>query len=239
MPFGISAAPSFSKKMFKILQDLQGVECVMDDILVYSKNTREHDERLQQVMKRIGDAGMTLNKKKCQYRVEELIFLGHKISAEGTSANSEKVRAIKKMKKPSNRTELKSFLGMVNYLHEYSSRLAEIEKPLRQLNKKSNDWIWEKPQRESFELLKEEMANAPMLAKNNVRSRHRVTADSSSYALGAALLQINSEGKWQPVAFVSRKLRDTERRYAQLEKEALVITWAFKKFDFFASWNSI
>ena len=54
---------------------------MIDNILVYGKDTREHDERLQQVMKRIRDAGMTLNKKKCQYRVEELIFLGHKISA--------------------------------------------------------------------------------------------------------------------------------------------------------------
>ena len=83
------------KKMFKILQDLQGVGCVMDDILVYSKNTKEHDERLQQVMKRIGDAGMTLNKKKCQYRV---ILLGYKISTEGISADPERVGAIKEMK---------------------------------------------------------------------------------------------------------------------------------------------
>ena len=69
-----------------------------------------------------------------------------------------------------------------------------------------------------------EMAIAPVLAKNNVRLRPRVTADSSSYALGVALFQLNSEGKWQPVAFVSTKLTDTERKYAQLEKEALAIT---------------
>ena len=104
-------------------------------------------------MKKIRDTGMTLNNKKCQYIAKELIFLGHKISAEGTSVDSEKVRAIRKMKEPTNRTELKSFLRIVSYLHKFNPRLAEIEKPLRQLNKKSNDWIWRKPQRESFELL--------------------------------------------------------------------------------------
>ena len=74
---------------------------------------------------------------------------------------------------------------MVNYIHKFSPRLVEIEKPLRELNKKSNDWIWEKLQRESFELLTKKIANALVLATFDVRARHRVTADSSSYALTA------------------------------------------------------
>ena len=62
----------------------------------------------------------------------------------------------------------------------------------------------------------EEIANAPVLVKYDVKAHHRVTVDSSSYDLVAALLQINSEGKWQPVAFVSRKLTDIKIKYAQL-----------------------
>ena len=96
MPFGISAAPEFFQgQVSKILQDLQGVVCMMDDNLVYGKDMREHNERLQQVMRRVRYAGMTLNKKKCQYRV---ILLGYKISTEGISADPERVGAIKEMK---------------------------------------------------------------------------------------------------------------------------------------------
>lgn len=234
MPFGISSAPEFfQRQMTKILYGLEGVVCMMDDILVHGIDTKEHDERLAKVMKRIADAGMTLNKKKCQYRVRELIFLGHHISKEGISPDPEKVRAITDMRPPTNKTELKSFLGMVNYLHKFSPRLAEIEKPLREINQKRNAWVWESSQQQSFEEIKREISSAPVLAKFDVKARHRVTADSSSYALGAALLQENGRKEWQPVAFVSRKLTDAERKYAQIEKESLAITWACEKFDFF------
>lgn len=234
MPFGISAAPEFfQRQMSKILRGLEGVECMMDDILVHGKNEREHDNRLEKVMKRIEEAGMTLNRKKCQFRVKQLIFLGHQISGKGISPDPEKMKAITEMRPPTNKTELKSFLGMVNYLHKFSPRLAHIEKPLRELNSKKSAWIWERDQVTSFEAIKREISQAPTLAKYNVRANHRITADSSSYALGAALLQENEEKNWQPVGFISRKLTEAERKYAQLEKEALAITWACEKFDFF------
>ena len=72
-----------------------------------------------------------------------------------------------------------------------------------------------------------------MLAKFELRAEHRVTADSSQYALGAALYQRKRGGQWQPVVYISRRLTEAERRYAQLEKEALAITWACEKLDFY------
>ena len=81
----------------------------------------------------------------------------------------------------------------------------------------------------AFEEVKREIIAAPVLAKFSLDARHRVTADSSAYALGAAVLQKCGED-WRPVAFISRTLTAAEKRYAQLEKEALAITWACEKF---------
>lgn len=234
MPFGISAAPEFfQRQMTKILEGLEGVTCMMDDILVFGREEREHDERLKKVLKRLEESGMTLNRDKCEFKVREVKFLGHLVSGKGISADPEKVKAITEMEPPKNKSELKSFLGMVNYLSKFSGRLAELERPLRELQKNTSDWIWDSQQQRGFEEVKREIIAAPTLAKYELRAKHRVTADSSSYALGAALLQQNREGEWQPVAFVSRKLTEAERKYAQIEKEALAITWACGKFDYY------
>ena len=234
MPFGISAAPEFfQRQMSKILQGVEGVVCMMDDVLVYGESEGEHDRRLELVMRKLEEAGMTLNRSKCEFRVSEVTFLGHKVGERGISPDPAKLAAIRDMRAPTNKSELKSFLGMVNFLSKFSPRLAELERPLRELQKKSSDWVWDVAQRESFSKVKEEICTAPVLAKYDLRAKHRVSADSSSYALGAVLLQRGEKGDWRPVSFISRKLSEAERRYAQIEKEALAVTWACERFDFY------
>ena len=206
---------------------------MMDDILVFGKDEGEHDSRLDKVLERLQAAGMTLNKAKCEFSVKKIHFLGHVVSGRGIEVDPEKVKAIVNMTPPTNKSELKSFLGMVNYLSRVSSRLAELERPLRELIKKEAAWFWDVPQQLAFEEVKREITRAPVLAKFSLRRRHRVTADSSAYALGAALLQQDERGQWRPVAFASRTLTEAEQKYAQLEKEALAITWACEKFDFY------
>ena len=76
------------------------------------------------------------------------------------------------MRKPTNKSELKSFLGMVNYLSKFSGRLAELERPLREIQKKTSEWVWEKMQQDSFEEIKREISRAPTLAKYELRARH-------------------------------------------------------------------
>ena len=142
MPFGISAAPEFfQRQMERILQGLPGVLCMMDDILVFGKNIKEHDQRLEKAMQRLRDSGLTLNKGKCEFRKNSIRFLGHIISSKGIHADPEKVKAIHGMEPPSNKKELKKFLGMCNYLGKFSYCLAELEKPLRLLQKKSSAWL--------------------------------------------------------------------------------------------------
>ena len=119
--------------MGQILEGLDGVLCQMDDVLVFGSNQQEHDLRLHAVLKAIKAAGVTLNSEKCSFSVDKLKFLGHVISREGVSADPDKTKTILQMKPPTNITELRRFMGMVNQLGKFSPNVAQISQLLREL----------------------------------------------------------------------------------------------------------
>ena len=108
LPFGITSAPEFfQKKMSSILADLKGVVCMIDDVLVFGSTYKEHDERLQAVLNRLQNAGVTLNKEKCQFRKTSVQFLGQMIDSRGVRPDPAKVEAIQQFKQPTNVKELR------------------------------------------------------------------------------------------------------------------------------------
>jgi len=118
---------------------------------------------------------------------------------------------------------------MVNQLSKFSPNLAEETKPLRELLMKGNAWLWDKPQQKAFDRIKAILVNAPVLALFNPNLETILSADASSFGLGAVLLQKQLSGELKPVAFISRSMTPTEQRYAQIEKEALAFTWACER----------
>lgn len=134
------------------------------------------------------------------------------------------------MPPPTNISELRQFMGMINQSGKFSCNLAQITEPLRALLQQRNSWMWNQVQSESFARVKEEITKPTVLALFDINADVKVSADASSYGLGAALLQ-KTNSSWKPVAFASRVMSDTERRYTQVEKEALAITWACERFS--------
>jgi transposase InsO family protein len=122
---------------------------------------------------------------------------------------------------------------MVNYLSQFSPKLAALAVPLNTISGSRSEWVWGADQEQAFESNKVTLTNSPVLCVFDLDKKHRITADSSQLAVGAALLQLNSNGDWQPVEYASRKLTETETRYAMVEKEALAVTWACEKFDYY------
>lgn len=239
LPFGISSAPEiFQRTMEKILQDLKGVICMMDDVLVFGNTPDEHWQRLKLVLERIESYGMTLKKEKCEFGVTEVKFLGHIVSPAGVQIDLDKAKTISAISPPSTKKETKRFLGMVNYLNKFSSKLAELCSPLYEITGTS-PFFWGPDQQSAFEKIKVELANSPVLCAFDVTCKHKVSADSSRTALGAVLLQHTSEGLWQPVEYASRKLLPAEKNYAMVELEALGITWACEKFDYYLVGQSL
>ena len=230
LPFGISSAPEhYQKRMSAILSGLDGVVCQMDDVLVFGKDQLEHDTRLTNVLKCIEQAGATLNPDKCEFSQNRLKFLGHVIDNKGITADPDKTKAIREMQTPTNVSDLRRFMGMVNQLGKFSANLASLTQPLRELLSKKSTWLWGEAQNDAFEQVKEEISKPTTLALYDPAADSKISADASSYGLGAVLLQ-KSGDDWRPVAFASRSMSSAEQHYAQIEKEALALTWACEKF---------
>ena len=227
LPFGICSAPEhFQKQMNKILSELPGVLCHMDDVLIFGGTQQEHDERLHKVLQKLQSAGATLNREKCEFNKKQLSFLGHIVNEHGVSPDPLKTAAILNMDKPKTPTELRRFLGMVNQLSKFSPFIATVTKPLRELLSTKKSWSWGHFQDQA----KSELTKPTVLALYDPAAKTKICADASSYGLGAVLLQQHSQ-QWRSVAYASRAMTETEQRYSQIEREAQGIVWSCEKFS--------
>ena len=175
--------------MLEILDGLDSTGCRMDDVLVYGTTEEEHDIHLRKALRRIRVSGMTLNLKKCEFAVKKIRFLGHIIDQECVHPDTKKLDAVEKMPTPTNQMELKRMLGMENYLAKFVPHLTDILQPLTNLLCKSSVWCWDKVQDKAFHKWKELLISLPVLALFDVKKPCVITADASSYGLGAVLRQ--------------------------------------------------
>ena len=134
LPMGLSSSNEYyQKRMSQILENLDGVICQMDDVLVFGRTDNEHDKRRSKVLSRLERANVTLNSAKCEFKKTSVKFVGHIVSADGISADPQKVDGIRNMPPPNNIHGVRSFLGMVNQLGKFTPALSELSKPLRDL----------------------------------------------------------------------------------------------------------
>lgn len=231
LPFGINSGPEhFQRRMQEILVGLPGVINQADDILVFADDNTQHNERLTAVILKLKQHGITLNQSKCEFYQQSVKFLGQFISEGISKPDKEKTEAIYEMEEPKNVSEVRRFLGMVNYMMKYVPNLSDKTQPIRELLIKKNQFMWGQPQKEAFQKLKDEILKQPVLALYDRNAETRISADSSNFGLGCSLDQKQSNNEWKMVMCASRCLTSTEKRYAQVEKEALASTWACEKF---------
>lgn len=226
LPFGVASAPEvFQSVMVQLFEDLEGVEVIVDDLLVWGETMDQHDERLRKVLERARERNLKLNEAKCQFRMKEVSYVGHVITENGLKPDPKKIEAIQAMKRPECKEDLLRFLGVITYLAKFIGNMSDLAAPLREVIAKDHEWHWERAQEESFEKLKTAITSAPVLAFFDTSLPVVLSVDSSSKGMGACLMQND-----RPIAYASKSLTTSQKNYAQIEKEMLAIVFGCERF---------
>ncbi|KAI7802842.1 hypothetical protein IRJ41_020318 [Triplophysa rosa] len=163
LPFGVASAPAiFQRTMEGLLQGIPGV-VYLDDILVTGGNRENHLKTLENVLMKLKEAGLRLKRGKCVFLADEVEYLGHRVDAQGLHPTGTKVKAIDDAPEPKNVTELKVYLGLLNYYNKFLPNLAMLLAPLHLLLRKDTQWTWKKSQQEAFKETVPQMGSPVML----------------------------------------------------------------------------
>lgn len=231
LPYGVSSAPGiFQRTMDNLLQGLPQVVVRVDDILVTGNDDASHLQNLGTVLTRLSAAGLRLKREKCIFMAPEVVYLGYRINHKGIQPVADKVEAIANASAPTNPTQLKSFLGMLNYYHRFLPDVSTVLEPLHELLRKGKPWKWETRQRQAFETAKKCLQSEQLLVHFDDTKPLYLSCDASPYGVGAVLSHRLQNGTDRPIGYMSRSLSSAERGYSQLEKEALAIIFGLKKF---------
>ena len=238
LQFGIhSATGIFQREMDRRLSRIPFTKARVDDILISGRNDEEHLNNLRAVLQALRVAGLTLCMKKCSFLQEEVTYCGYVVSRHGIKPMPENVEAVKEAPSPTSITELRSFLGMVNYYNMYLPEMATVTEPLHNLLRKDVPWKWSGDCRAAFEKVKKLLCEAPVLCLFDMAKPIVVHTDASDYGIGAVLSHVMEDGSEKPVCFASRTLSSAERNYATVEKEGLALVYAVRKFHQFLFGN--
>ena len=182
--FGVnSASEQYQYEIQTVLAGIEGQENISDDIIVHGKDQEEHNLRLEKVIMRLEERGLTVNAKKCQFSMEKLTFFGMVLSRNGISCTEEKVKTVKKAREPRTVSETRSFLGLVNYCGRFIPDLATVSEPLRLLTKSGTPFVFGGEQKKAFQELKERLARSETLGYFDKDAPTQVIADASPVGL--------------------------------------------------------
>jgi len=227
MYFGLTNSPAtFQAMMNDLFRDLinqENTATFIDDILVATDTEEGHDELVEEVLRRLEENDLFVKLEKCRWKVREVEFLGVVIGPKGVEMQKEKVEGVLNWPAPRNIKEVQKFLGLANYYRRFIKNFARIVAPLHVLVRKEQKWKWEKEQKEAFKELKTGFTTEPILAILDIDREMRVEADASDYATEGVLSTKCEDGKWRPVAFISKSLNTMEQNYEIHDKEMLAV----------------
>lgn len=230
--FGVNCAPEiFQREMVRILEGVQNVIVYIDDILVHAATLEELRITVAQVLRILKANNLTINTEKCEFDQVRIKFLGHELDENGFHIDEAKVKSIQCFREPATISELRSFLGLASFVSPHVQNFADITSPLWAA---TTLWNWGPPQKEAFKLVKERIIQCT-IAQGFFSEDDRTIlfTDASPVALGAVLVQEDRDQTRRIIAFASKALTPTERKYPQNQREALAAVWAVEYFSYF------
>ena len=234
LPFGIILSQDiFQRRLDEVYKDIPNVMGIADDIVVCGSTESEHDQAFCEMLKATRKHNVSLNSEKLQFKQAQVDFYGHILSENGIQPAREKLETIRNIKTPSNIKELQTTLGMVTYLNRYSTKLADLTSPLRELTKKQVHFRWEPHHQQALDRIKQELCSSKLISyyDPDPTTPTILQCDASQTGIGAWLRQLDSQGNENIVAMASRSLTDAESRYSNIERECLAVTYGLEKFE--------
>ncbi|XP_028301871.1 uncharacterized protein LOC114462925 [Gouania willdenowi] len=237
MPFGLCNAPAtFQRLMQRCLGNLvnDSLLIYLDDVIVFSPDFSSHLRHLEEVFQCLHNHGLKLQPAKCHLFQREVTYLGHVISEHGVATDPAKTTAVREWTVPQTAKQVKSFLGFAGYYRRFIPAFSKIATPLNALTRdtarhgRAASIIWSPECQKAFDLLKEALLTAPILAYADFSQPFRLYTDASLDGLGAVLAQ-EQNGKERVIAYASRSLQQTERNdqnYSSFKLELLALKWA-------------
>ena len=238
-PMGLaSTGDEYCRRGDEALSGLKNFAKVVDDIIIYDKDLKEHYENVKNLLERCRKHNITLNLDKFMFAEKSVKYVGYTVSEEGITADPAKLEALQKFPTPRNISELRSFMGLVNQLSEFTKQTSNVTAPLRPLLSKKNAWQWLPEQQTAFENTKSELCQTKTLKHFDPAKKITLQTDASRLnGIGYVLLQ-EENGKSFVIQCGSRYLSETESRYAAVEIELLAIVWAVQKCRIYLIGNS-
>ena len=240
MPFGVKTAPAiFQAGIDRLIHGMDGkppvpsTACIVDDICITGANPQEHFANLSELLLRLREAGLKLNKDKCKFYQTSVKFLGKIIDKNGQRMDPAAVDAIVNMPAPTDKHTLRSFLGHMSYVSKHVPDIRIARASLDALLKKDVKFVWNESHSKAFDMCKKLASNSAILAHFDEKLPLVLTTDASPVGLGACLSHRVTEGGktcLKPLHYASCSLKPAELNYAQIDREGLAVHWATTHF---------
>ena len=232
MSFGLCNAPAtFVRLMERVLRGLSWKICLvyLDDIIVFSKTFTQHLENLSQVFECLRKADLKMSPQKCSLFKDQVIFLGHVVSANGIATDPSKLESVTNWPIPKNVKQVRSFLGLCSYYRKFVKNFADIARPLHKLTEADRKFDWTESCQESFETLKKALTSAPILSYPTSDDMFILDTDASNEGMGSVLSQVQN-GVERVICYFSKAFSKQERRYCVTRRELLAVVASIKNF---------
>ena len=223
---GLNISPSiwqsYINAILDCLQSRKYCEAIMDDLLVFTPSKETHKNKLEDLLKALLKNGLKISLKKCQFFKTSLQYMGNEIFIENKKVCVKPLRnrleAIQKLQPAKTPKGCRSFAGVVNFLSMFCPELQKLLKPIYDLTRKGRPFNWGKEQQDSFEEIKCRLIKLPVLHMPHKTGRFHLYSDTSKFATGSALYQIQ-KGKLKLIAYTSKRLPEEAKSYSITELE--------------------